>query len=231
MVDVSVTRPGAERESQRSPDGVGELPLRRFSPCTPSALFIGASTGGPQALATLFKELAPHLDAVPVFVVLHMPTDFTSVVAAQIERLTGRATIVAKHGESPCPGTIYFAPGGTHMRLLRLGSSLAIVHKDSPPENFCKPSVDVLFRSAAAAYGPSTLGLVLTGMGTDGLAGSRAIVAAGGSLIVQDEASSVVWGMPGAVAQAGLASAILPLARIAVTISGLLKGSRSRGAA
>lgn len=117
------------------------------------------------------------------------------------------------------------------MRLLRLGASLAIFHKDSPPENFCKPSVDVLFRSAAAAYGPSALGLVLTGMGSDGLAGSRAIVAAGGSLIAQDEASSVVWGMPGAVVQAGLASAVLPLARIAVTISGLLKGARSRGVA
>ena len=122
MVDLSATRPVAERDSERSPDSAGELPLRRFSPCTPSALFIGASTGGPQALATLFKELAPHLDAVPVFVVLHMPTDFTSVVAGQIERLTGRSTIVAKHGEPPCPGTIYFAPGGTHMRLLRLGS-------------------------------------------------------------------------------------------------------------
>ena len=89
----------------------------------------------------------------------------------------------------------------------------------------------MLFRSAAAAYGPSALGLVLTGMGTDGLAGSRAIVAAGGSLIAQDEASSVVWGMPGAVAQAGLASAVLPLGRIAATISDLLKGVRPRGAA
>jgi two-component system chemotaxis response regulator CheB len=231
MVDLSVTRPVAERDSERSPGSAGELSLRRFSPCTPSALFIGASTGGPQALATLFKELAPHLDAVPVFVVLHMPTDFTSVVAGQIERLTGRSTIVANHGEPPSSGNIYFAPGGTHMRLLRLGSALAICHKNSPPENFCKPSVDVLFRSAAAAYGPSALGLVLTGMGTDGLAGSREIVAAGGSIIAQDEASSVVWGMPGAVAQAGLASAVLPLGRIAATVRGLLEGVRPRGAA
>lgn len=229
MVDLSAIHSGAERGCERSPDSVGEL--RRFSPCTPSALFIGASTGGPQALATLFKELTPHLDAVPVFVVLHMPTDFTSVVVGQIERLTGRSTIVAKHGESPRPGSVYFAPGGTHMRLLRLGASLVICHKDSAPENFCKPSVDVLFRSAAAVYGPSTLGLVLTGMGSDGLAGSRAIVAAGGSVIAQDEASSVVWGMPRAVAQAGLASAVLPLSRIAATIGCLLSGVRPQGAA
>ena len=117
------------------------------------------------------------------------------------------------------------------MRLLRMGSSLAICHKDSQPENFCKPSVDVLFRSTAAVYGPSTLGLILTGMGTDGLAGSRAIAAAGGSLIAQDESSSVVWGMPGAVAHAGLASAVLPLNRIAATVGDLLNGLRPRGVA
>ena len=231
MVDTSVIRAAADQNSERRPGSASELLLRRFSPCTPRALFIGASTGGPQALATLFKELAPHLDGVPVFIVLHMPSDFSSIVAGQIERLTGRPTIVAKHGEPPHPGTIYLAPGGTHMRVLRVGSSLVICHKDSPPENFCKPSVDVLFRSAAVSYGPSTLGLILTGMGADGLAGSRAIVAAGGSVIAQDECSSVVWGMPGAVAQAGLASAVLPLARLAATISSLLKGSESQGVA
>jgi len=231
MADLSVTRPVVERESERSPDGASDPPLRRFSASTPGALFIGASTGGPQALATLFSDLAPHLDAIPVFVVLHMPIDFTSVIASQIERLTGRATVVAANGEAPCAGSIYFAPGGIHMRLLRFGSSLIIGHRDSPPENYCKPSVDVLFRSAAAAYGASALGLVLTGMGSDGLAGSRAIVAAGGSIIAQDEASSVVWGMPGAVAHAGLASAVLPLSQIAATLGGLLKGVRPRGAA
>ena len=105
---------------------------------------------------------------------------------------------------------------------MRFGSSLVISHEDSLPENFCKPSVDVLFRSAAQAYGLAALGLILTGMGADGLAGSRAIVEAGGSVIAQDEASSVVWGMPGAVARAGLASAILPLPKIAAVIAGLL---------
>lgn len=231
MVELSAARPAAERGSEQSPDAERVLSLRRFPENPPGALFVGASTGGPQALSTLLSELAPHLHAVPVFVVLHMPVDFTSVVAGQIERRIGRRTIVAKPGEPPCPGNIYFAPGGMHMRLMRFGSSLIIGYKEPPPENFCKPSVDVLFRSAAYAYGASALGLVLTGMGVDGLAGSRAIVAAGGSILVQDEASSVVWGMPGAVARAGLASAILPLAEIAAAIAGLLKGVQPRGAA
>jgi two-component system chemotaxis response regulator CheB len=231
MMELAATRPTAEGDCGRSPENEGGCSLRRFSSSTPRALFIGASTGGPQALSTLLTELASYLDAVPVFIVLHMPVDFTSVIAGQIERLTGRRTIVAENGEAPCAGNIYFAPGGIHMRLMRFGSSQIIRHRDSPPENFCKPSVDVLFRSAADAYGPSALGLVLTGMGTDGLAGSRAIVAAGGSIIAQDEGSSVVWGMPGAVAHAGLASAILPPAEIAATVGGLLRGTRSRGAA
>ena len=182
-------------------------------------------------MSTLFVELSPYLDNVPVFIVVHMPIDFTSVIAGQLERQTGRTTIVARNGEPPRPGNIYLAPGGIHMHLMRLGSSLIIGHKDSPPENFCKPSVDVLFRSAATSYARSALGIILTGMGSDGLSGSRDIVEAGGSVIAQDEASSVVWGMPGAVAQAGLASAILPIGEIAATVGGLLKGVRPRGAA
>lgn len=231
MVDFPAKVPIRQGGDGPRRDGSAVLPLRGFSPCVPSALFVGASTGGPQALATLFKELAPHLDSVPVFVVLHVPSAFTPVVAGQIERLTRRPTIVARHGESPHSGNIYFAPGGTHMYLSRLGDSLTIRHRDSAPENSCKPSVDVLFRSAAATCGAATLGLVLTGMGSDGLAGARAIVAAGGTLIAQDEASSIVWGMPGAVARAGLASAVLPLCRIAATVGDLLKGVRSRGVA
>jgi two-component system chemotaxis response regulator CheB len=231
MAEFSAVRPIVNRDNQREVYEKGGLSLRGFSASAPEALFIGASTGGPQALSALLTALAPHLQTVPVFVVLHMPVDFTLVIARQIERLVGRRTIVANNGEAPCPGSIYFAPGGMHMRLMRFGPSLIIGHRDSPPENFCKPSVDVLFRSAAEAYGPSALGLILTGMGTDGLAGSQAIVTAGGTIIAQDEASSVVWGMPGAVARAGLASAILPPADIAVTVAVLLNGVPPRGAA
>jgi two-component system chemotaxis response regulator CheB len=231
MVEVPTARSAALRDKTERSKPENRLPGRRFSTCPPSAIVIGASTGGPQALSALLGDLNPHLDAVPVFIVLHMPIDFTSVVASQIERSTGRSTIVAANGQLPHRGNIYFAPGGIHTTLLRLGSSVIVRHMDSPPENFCKPSVDVLFRSAATVYGASALAIVLTGMGTDGLAGARELVAAGGSVIVQDEESSVVWGMPGAVAQAGLASAILPTAGIAATVSGLLQGVRPRGAA
>ena len=111
-----------------------------------------------------------------------------------------------------------------HMCVLKIGETPILCHADGPPENFCKPAVDVLFRSAAQTFGAGALGLVLTGMGSDGLVGSRAIANAGGAIIAQDEASSVVWGMPGAISGAGLASAILPLPRIAPVISGLMRG-------
>jgi two-component system chemotaxis response regulator CheB len=231
MVELPIVRSAARRDKVESSKPENSFPIRCFSACAPTAIVIGASTGGPQALSALLTGLNPHLDGVTIFIVLHTPIDFTSVVAGQIERSTGRSTIVAGNGQLPHPGNIYFAAGGIHMSLLRLGSSVIMRHQDSAPENFCKPSVDVLFRSAATVYGSSVLAIVLTGMGSDGLAGSRELVAAGGSVIAQDEASSVVWGMPGAVAQAGLASAVLPIAGITATVSGLLKGVRPRGAA
>jgi two-component system, chemotaxis family, protein-glutamate methylesterase/glutaminase len=209
----------------------GKIQLRKFSPCIPRALFIGASTGGPQALASLLEPLAPHLTNLPVFVVLHVPADFTSLVTANISRVTQLETRAAQHGEQVRPGRIYFAPGDVHMRVLRMGETPVLVHSDGPPENFCKPAVDVLFRSAAQTFGPGALAVVLTGMGADGLAGSRAIAEAGGAVIAQDEASSVVWGMPGAVANAGMASAVLPLDRIAPTIAALMQGFKPGGQA
>ncbi len=198
--------------------------LRKFSPCIPKALVIGASTGGPQALATVLGNLAPSLSSLPVLVVLHLPADFTRLVTGNIERVTKLPTRAARHGEPALPGVIYFAPGDMHMRVLKIGETPILCHTDAPPENFCKSAVDVLFRSAAQTFGPGTLGLVLTGMGSDGLAGARSIADAGGATIVQDESSSVVWGMPGSVATAGLASAILPLDRVASAIAGLLRG-------
>ncbi len=200
--------------------------LRSFPKTCPRAIVIGASTGGPQALSALLEKLAPDLEYVPVFIVLHMPQEFSAIVAAQIEKLTGLPAHVAIHGEQPRPGHIYLAPGSAHLRILRLGSGIVLSHGDGPPENFCKPAVDVLFRSAARAFGRDIMGIILTGMGSDGLLGSRAIVEAGGSIISQDEESSVVWGMPGSVAQAGLSCAILPIEQMAALLHPLLRPIR-----
>ena len=204
----------------------GAYPLRRFAALTPRVIAIGASTGGPQALSALLTRLAPRVHSVPLVVVLHMPTDFTEVVVGQIAKATGLPTRAPTNGEQLKPGHIYFAPGGVHMKALRIGNSHMLAFSDGPPENFCKPAVDVLFRSVADSFGPGALGVVLTGMGSDGLAGAERIVDAGGSVIAQDEASSAVWGMPGAVARAGLAAAIAPLDQLADIISDRLAGAR-----
>jgi two-component system chemotaxis response regulator CheB len=190
---------------------------------TPRIIAIGASTGGPQALSLLLNGLSPHLDNIPVIVVLHMPPDFTDVVSAHIERATGRATRAARNVEEIQPGNIYFAPGHCHLKVAKLGTKQILLHCESPPENFCRPAVNVLFRSVAQVYGPGALAIVLTGMGTDGLDGARALVEAGGAVIAQDQASSIVWGMPGAVVQQGLAAAILPIDAMAVQIATMLR--------
>jgi two-component system, chemotaxis family, protein-glutamate methylesterase/glutaminase len=197
---------------------------------TPRVLAIGASTGGPQALSLLLGNLSPHLDNVPVLIVLHMPPDFTDVVSGQIQRAMGRLTRAARNGEKIRPGEIYFAPGNRHLKVASLERTPILLHCDSPPENFCRPAVNVLFRSVAQVYGPSALGIVLTGMGIDGLEGARVMVEAGGAIIAQDKASSIVWGMPGAIAQQGLASAILPIETMAVHVAALLR-KRTAGVA
>jgi two-component system chemotaxis response regulator CheB len=188
----------------------------------PRVLAIGASTGGPQALSLLLGQLAPHLDNLPVIVVLHMPAEFTEVVTAHMQRATGRPTHAARSGQEIRPGEIYFAPGHCHLKVARLGATPILLHCETPPENFCRPAVNVLFRSVAQVYGAGALAIVLTGMGTDGLDGARDLVRVGATVIAQDQASSVVWGMPGAIAQQGLASAILPLDRMASEVAALL---------
>ena len=202
------------------------IALRRFSPLPPRALMIGASTGGPQALGQLLADAPAWLRQIPIVVVLHLPPDFTSVVASYVQRLAKMPARVALNGEKLLPGTVFFSPSGVHLRAMRAGAQVVLVHSDSPPQHFCKPAVDVLFCSAAKAYGPEALGVVLTGMGRDGLAGARAMVEAGGNVIVQDEATSAVWGMPGAIARDGIASAVLPIDGIASAIGGLLVSRR-----
>jgi two-component system chemotaxis response regulator CheB len=205
----------------------GEIVLRPFGLTLPRALVIGSSTGGPQALTALFEKLTAAVDRAPVLITQHMPPTFTTVLAEHLRRISGRGAHEAEDGEPVLAGGIYLAPGGCHMRVARDGDVVKIVLGGDAPINFCRPSVDPLFSSAASVWGSSVLAVVLTGMGSDGTQGAADIVAAGGSVIAQDEATSVVWGMPRSVAQAGLCSAVLPLDQIPGKILRVLLGSRS----
>jgi two-component system chemotaxis response regulator CheB len=179
---------------------------------------IGASTGGPQALHDVCSRLGPVIDNAPVLITQHMPPTFTTILAEHLGRATGRLVREAEDGEPIRAGRVYVAPGHRHLKVARANGQPIAVLDNSPPVHFCKPSVDVLFSSAAEVWGGWVLGLVLTGMGTDGSKGGADIVASGGSIIAQDEATSTVWGMPGAVAQAGLCSQVLALPSIAPAI-------------
>ena len=203
------------------------LTRRPFSSQAPRALLIGSSTGGPQALMTLVAEIGAVIDRFPVLITQHMPPTFTTILAEHLARSSHRPAHQAVDGEIVKAGTIYLAPGGRHMRVVRRGAEVAIALDDGPPVNFCKPAVDPLFSSAIDVWQGGILAVVLTGMGSDGMRGGKEIVAAGGSVIAQDEASSVVWGMPGAAANAGICSAILPLNQIAPKLVRVFSGDRS----
>jgi len=192
-------------------------------------LAIGCSTGGPNALDCVLTGLPANL-GVPVVIVQHMPPMFTRLLA---ERLDGKCALdvcEAKAGMRLEPNHVYIAPGDWHMLLKREAGALVTALEQSPPENSCRPAVDVLFRSAAQLAGASTLAVVLTGMGRDGTRGAQQIYEAGGRILAQDEASSVVWGMPGFVAQSGVAEALLPLDKVAGEITRILGQSRAAGA-
>lgn len=186
---------------------------------------IGCSTGGPDALTTVVRALPANLP-VPVVVVQHMPPVFTKMFADRLDR-TAALTVVEATGDMVVrPGTVYIAPGDFHLEVLRRGTEVVTKLNTGPPENFCRPAVDVLFRSVAKIYGGATLAIVLTGMGQDGKRGAEQLRAAGAEIVVQDEATSVVWGMPGAVATAGLAHAVLPLGEIAHHLISRTAGGR-----
>jgi two-component system chemotaxis response regulator CheB len=206
------------------PHHPGEITLRPFAAGVPQALVIGASTGGPQALMSVIGKLNGTFDRVPILITQHMPPTFTAIIAEHLTQATGRKAREGRDGESVVGGHIYVAPGGKHMRVMRRDGGVAIEINDEPPVNFCKPAVDPLFESAAQVWPQGVCALVLTGMGADGLRGGRAIVAAGGSVVAQDEATSVVWGMPGQVAQGGLCSAVLPVHEIAPRLNRLFAG-------
>lgn len=193
---------------------------------SPRVFLIGASTGGPRAVGEMLEKIgAAALRRVPILIVQHMPPIFTAVFAEHLATRTGLAAAEGKADERLEPGRIYVAPGGRHMGLTGgAGRDPVIRLDDGPPVNFCRPAVDVLFKDAAALFGAATLSVVLTGMGSDGTHGARALVEAGGAVLAQDEATSTVWGMPGSVAKAGLAQAILPLPEIGPALRTLITG-------
>ena len=179
---------------------------------------IGTSTGGPNALEEVFRRL-PTSIGVPVVVVQHMPPVFTKILADRLSAKSSWQVHEATNGMRLEPGHAYIAPGDHHMVVERapLGPGRVLLNQ-GPPENSCRPSVDVLFRSVAAAHGPASLAVVMTGMGQDGLEGCKLLVERGAEVLAQDEATSVVWGMPGYVSRAGLASEILALDQIPAAI-------------
>ena len=202
------------------------LRLRQMPLTPPRVLVIGASTGGPQALNRLVVQIDTVIQRAPVLITQHMPPTFTAVLAEHLARVSKFPVREASDGEEVNAGAIYLAPGGKHLKVERRDDMAVIAIDDGPMVNFCKPAVDPLFASAAQVWGSKVLALVLTGMGSDGLAGAKEIVAAGGHVIAQNEETSVVWGMPGQVTNAGLCSAVLPLPEIGGRITRLFTGER-----
>lgn len=200
-----------QRWEKRSQD---QVTLRQAGTAKPDVLAVGSSTGGPQALFEFFKALPKSIN-VPVVLTQHMPATFTSILAEHITRMTGWECDEAKDGDVLQAGKILLAPGDFHMIVAQKGPQRIVSINQDAPENFCRPAVDPMLRSVVKVFGARTLTVILTGMGNDGEKGAHHIVNAGGTVIAQDEKTSVVWGMPGAVASAGLCSAILPVSELA----------------
>jgi two-component system chemotaxis response regulator CheB len=218
--------PGANAKTPLSPAPFSMRPLGTATKA--DVVAIAVSTGGPTALALIFSALRQDFP-VPIVVVQHMPNMFTRLLA---ERLNGQTTLTvveAADGQPVEAGTVYIAPGDAHLTLKRTGSRVVTALGDGAPEHSRRPSADVLFRSVAQIYGVHGLGLVLTGMGEDALRGSQEIANAGGRVIVQDEATSTVWEMPGRVVQAGLADAVLPIGDMAAELVRRTAAGAGRG--
>jgi two-component system chemotaxis response regulator CheB len=214
----------ASRAPKSSKDSATRFSLLQNRKLTaPKVLVIGSSTGGPQALQAFFRDL-PSSVQMPILVAQHMPAAFTPILAQHIAQAGSRPCQEAQDGTPLKSGHIYLAPGEFHMEISRRESEFCTKLTQEPPENFCRPSVNPLFRSAAQHFGQHVLAVMLTGMGCDGLDGAHAIHRAGGLIIAQDEESSVVWGMPGAVATANLCTAVLPLPQIAPRVARLAAG-------
>lgn len=189
---------------------------------------IGVSTGGPDALTQVLSQL-PGGFPVPVVVTQHMPPVFTQLFAQRLDGKSRLRVVEARQGEMLEPGKVLIAPGDWHMRLVKKAGGIGVALDQGPQENYCRPAVDPMFRSVTDCYGGRALAVIMTGMGSDGHRGAEHIIHAGGSLIVQDEATSVVWGMPGAAVAAGLRCEIVPLGKLAEVITARVN-SRAGGA-
>jgi len=214
-------KPVARRTAQANPS-------RRRGPMRVTALAIGSSTGGPQALAKVLDGWGKRGLKQPIFITQHMPPTFTGILAEHLSRSAGMTAAEGVAGEAVTPGRIYIAPGDRHMLIEASAAGPVIRLNDGPQVNFCRPAVDPMFASLAEVYRDGLLAAVLTGMGRDGRDGAEVIRAAGGHVVVQDEVTSVVWGMPGAVATAGLADEILPLTEIGPALAALAQGGATR---
>lgn len=192
----------------------GEIQLRHAGTVKPDILAVGSSTGGPQALFEFLKGLSKNIN-LPIVITQHMPATFTAILAEHITRMTGWPCSEAKDGDVIETGKILLAPGDYHMIVSLNGPQRVVKLTQDPPENFCRPAVDPMLRSVVKVYGPRVFTVILTGMGNDGARGAIQVAEAGGTVIAQDEATSVVWGMPGAAAAAGVCSAILPISELA----------------
>ncbi|MBM2617356.1 chemotaxis response regulator protein-glutamate methylesterase [Actinoplanes sp. LDG1-06] len=211
-------RPGSPAPRRTTPGGRIDI------------LAIGSSTGGPDALTKVLQHIPADI-SVPIVITQHMPPVFTKMFAERLDRSTPLRVVEAGDGMELNPSWAYIAPGDKHLVLHRRGTSTLIQLSSAPPENSCRPAVDVMFRSVAALYGASAYATVLTGMGHDGRGGAKVLRDAGAEILAQDEASSVVWGMPGAVVGAGLADEVLPLDRIAAHLVNRVKSGRSAAVA
>lgn len=227
----TLSRPALSRPAAPARTAPPPSPVRRRSgPGRVDILAIGSSTGGPDALTKVFQGLPADLP-VPVVVTQHMPPVFTRMFAERLDRSTPLTVVEAGDGMELAPGTAYIAPGDRHLTLVRRGTATVTQLSTAPPENSCRPAVDVMFRSVAALYGGSAHATVLTGMGHDGRGGAAVLRDAGAEILAQDEASSVVWGMPGAVVAAGLADEVLPLDKIAGSLVTRVKTGRTAAVA
>jgi two-component system, chemotaxis family, protein-glutamate methylesterase/glutaminase len=215
--------PRQPRTPRPAPPALAERRPARTGPH--ELLVIGASIGGPDAVAAVVRAFPGDLP-VPVVIVQHMPPIFTRLFAQRLDRTSRLAVVEGQPGMGLEPGLVVVAPGDSHLLVADGRHGPVVATNQEPRQNGCRPAVDVLFASAAAMFGDRVLACVLTGMGQDGLDGSRRLHAAGSEIVVQDEATSVVWGMPGAVATAGLADRVLPLPRIAADLTDALRRAR-----
>jgi two-component system chemotaxis response regulator CheB len=212
-------RPGAIPDvfPQRQPKGDNQPWLCQKAALKPKVVAIGVSTGGPSALASVLPQLPPEFP-LPALVVQHMPPLFTRSLAERLHSICQLPVTEARHGDSVAPGRILIAPGDFHLRVVNNGTGSVVSLDQSSPQNSCRPAVDALFASVGEVYGGAAIAVVLTGMGRDGLQGAQILKAQGAKVLAQDEATSTVWGMPGAVVQAGLADKVLPLHQVAPEI-------------